>query len=217
MRRDLVTSLLAIVVLTVMLGLIYPLAVTGIAQVAFPGRANGSKIERDGKLVGSRLIGQDFRKPVLGADGKPEEDADGNPVMAPDPRYFQPRPSTATSYNAAGSAFTNLGPNSKDARDTFEANLDGYLALERRYDRGLTATRVPVDAVTSSGSGVDPHISPANAAIQAHRIAAVRDLPLGEVNRLVDDHTDGRSLGVLGEPGVNVLELNLALDSLDNR
>lgn len=196
MRRDLVTSLLAIVVLTVLLGLVYPLAVTGIAQVAFPGRANGSKIERDGKLVGSRLIGQDFKG---------------------DARYFQSRPSTATKYDAAGSAFTNLGPNSKGARDTFKANLDGYLARERRYDPDLTAARVPVDAVTSSGSGVDPHISPANAAIQAHRIAAVRRLPLARVNELIAEHTDGRSLGVLGEPGVNVLELNLALDSLSKR
>jgi potassium-transporting ATPase KdpC subunit len=216
MRRDLVTSLLAIVVLTVLLGLVYPLAVTAVSQVAFPGRANGSKIERDGNLVGSRLLAQNFRKPVLGADGKLKEDADGNAVLAPDPQFFQSRPSTATSYNPAGSAFTNLGPNSKDARDTFKASLDGYLALERPYDHGLTAARVPVDAVTSSASGVDPHISPANAAIQARRIAAVRKLPLAEVNRLIDEQTDGRSLGVLGEPGVNVLELNLALDSLKN-
>jgi K+-transporting ATPase ATPase C chain len=217
MRRDLVTSALAIVVLTVLLGLVYPLAVTGVSQVAFPGRANGSKIERDGRLVGSRLIAQDFRKPVLGADGKPKQDADGNPVLAPDPRYFQPRPSTSTNYNPAASAFTNLGPNSKDARDTFKANLDAYLALERRYDSGLTGARVPVDAVTSSASGVDPQISPANAAIQAHRIASVRRLPLARVSQLIDDNTDGRSLGVLGEPGVNVLELNLALDSLTTR
>jgi K+-transporting ATPase ATPase C chain len=191
MRRDLVSSALAIVVLTVLLGLVYPLAVTAVSQVAFPDRANGSKIERDGKLVGSRLIAQDFRR---------------------DPRYFQSRPSTATSYNPAGSAFTNLGPNSKDARDTFKANLDAYLSLERRYDPGLTASSVPVDAVTSSASGVDPHISPANAAIQAHRIAAVRRLPLATVEKLIADHTDGRFLGLLGEPGVNVLELNLALD-----
>jgi K+-transporting ATPase ATPase C chain len=217
MRRDLISSALAIVVLTVVLGLVYPLAVTAVSQVAFPGRANGSKIERDGKLVGSRLIAKDFRKPVLGADGKPKVDAGGNPVLAPDPRYFQSRPSTATSYSASASAFTNLGPNSKDARDTFKSNLDGYLALERRYDPGLTAARVPVDAVTSSGSGVDPHISPANAAIQAHRIASVRRLPLAQVQQLISDNTDGRSLGVLGEPGVNVLELNLALDSLANR
>jgi K+-transporting ATPase ATPase C chain len=217
MRRDLLSSVLAIVVLTIGLGLVYPLAVTGVAQVAFPGRANGSKIERDGKLVGSRLVAQDFRKPVLGAGGKPKLDADGNPVMVPDPRYFQSRPSTATSYNPAASAFTNLGPNSKDARDTFKTNLAAYLALERRYDPGLTAARVPVDAVTSSASGVDPHISPANAAIQAHRIAAVRHLPLARVQQLISDNTDGRSLGVLGEPGVNVLELNLALDSLTGR
>jgi potassium-transporting ATPase KdpC subunit len=191
MRRDLITSVLAIIAITVVLGLGYPLAVTGISQVVFHGRANGSKVVRDGKLVGSRLIAQDFGR---------------------GPRYFHPRPSTATHYNPAATAFTNLGPNSKDARDTFKANLDGYLALERRYDRGLTAARVPVDAVTSSGSGVDPHISPANAAIQAHRIAGVRGLPLAKVDALIDANTDGRSLGVLGEPGVNVLELNLALD-----
>jgi potassium-transporting ATPase KdpC subunit len=214
MRRDLVTSLLAIVVLTVILGLVYPLAVTGIARVVFPGRANGSKLERDGKLVGSRLIGQDFRKPVLDADGKPEEDADGNPVMAPDPRYFQPRPSTATSYNAAGSAFTNLGPNSKDARDTFKSNLAAYLALERPYTPGLTSARVPIDAVTSSASGIDPQISVANARIQAHRIARVRRLPLATVNKMIDKYTAGRFLGVFGEPAVNVLELNLALDGV---
>jgi K+-transporting ATPase ATPase C chain len=217
MRRDLLTSVLAVVVLTIGLGLIYPLAVTGVAQVAFPGRANGSKIERDGKLVGSRLIAKDFRKPVLGPDGKPKVDADGNPVLVADPRFFQSRPSTATSYSAEASAFTNLGPNSKDARDTFKSNLDGYLALERPYDPALTAAHVPVDAVTSSGSGVDPQISPANADIQAHRIAAVRHLPLATVSRLIDDNTDGRSLGVFGEPGVNVLELNLALDSLPSR
>ncbi len=214
MRRDLISSLLAIVVITAFFGLAYPLAITGAAQVAFPGRADGSKIERDGKVVGSRLLAQDFRKPVLDAAGKPKLDGDGNPVLTPDTRYFQPRPSTATGYNPAATAFTNLGPNSKDARDTFKANLDDYLALERRYDRGLTAAGVPVDAVTSSASGVDPHISEANAAIQAHRIAAVRGVPLARVRELIADNTDGRFLGVLGEPGVNVLELNLALDHL---
>jgi K+-transporting ATPase ATPase C chain len=217
MRRDLISSLLAILAITVVFGLGYPLVVTGISQVAFHGRANGSKIERDGKLVGSRLLAQDFRKPVLDANGKPKVDKDGNPVLTPDTRYFQPRPSTATNYNPAATAFTNLGPNSKDARDTFKANLAGYLALERRYDPGLTAARVPVDAVTSSGSGVDPQISAANAAIQAHRIASVRGLPLGRVQQLIADNTDGRFLGVLGEPGVNVLELNLALDDLASR
>jgi K+-transporting ATPase ATPase C chain len=196
MRRDLISSLLAIVAITAVFGLAYPLLVTGIAQVTFPGRADGSKIERDGKLVGSRLLAQDFRH---------------------DRRYFQPRPSTATGYDPAATAFSNLGPNSQRARDTFKDNLEGYLRLERPYDRGLIARRVPVDAVTSSASGVDPHISEANAAIQAHRIASVRDLPLAQVEELVADNTDGRFLGVLGEPGVNVLELNLALDRLGSR
>jgi K+-transporting ATPase ATPase C chain len=214
MRRDVITSVLAILALTVGLGLVYPLLVTGVSQVALPGKANGSKLERGGKLVGSRLLAQDFRKPVLDASSKPKTDEDGNPVLTPDPRYFQPRPSTSTNYNPAATAFTNLGPNSKDARDTFKANLAGYLALERRYDSGLTAQRVPVDAVTSSASGVDPHISEANAAIQAYRIAAERRLPVARVRRLILENTDGRFLGVLGEPGVNVLELNLALDRL---
>jgi K+-transporting ATPase ATPase C chain len=217
MRRDLVSSVLAILAITVVFGLAYPLVVTGISQLAFHGRASGSLIHKDGKLVGSRLLAQDFRRPVLGANGKPKQDKDGNPILAPDTRYFQPRPSTYTNYNPAGTAFTNLGPNSKAARDTFKANLAGYLQLEGRYDRGLKAPQVPVDAVTSSASGVDPQISPANAAIQAHRIAAVRRLPLARVRQLIDQHTDDRSLGVLGEPGVNVLDLNLALDNLTSR
>jgi K+-transporting ATPase ATPase C chain len=214
MRRDLVTSLLAILALTVVLGIGYPLVVTGVSQVVFPGKANGSKVERNGVLVGSKLLAQDFRKPVPDASGKPKTDKDGNPVLTPDPRYFQPRPSTSTNYSPAATAFTNLGANSKDARDTFKANLAGYLALERRYDAGLDAQRVPVDAVTSSASGVDPQISEANAAIQAHRIAAVRRFPSARVRELIAENTDGRFLGLLGEPGVNVLELNLALDRL---
>jgi K+-transporting ATPase ATPase C chain len=193
MRRDLISSVIAIVVITVLFGLAYPLLVTGVSQVTFPGNANGQKVKVDGKLVGSKIIGQDFG---------------GNP------RYFQERPSTLTKYNAAASAFTNLGPNSKDARDTFKASLAGYLKLEGPFNPGLTAKQVPVDAVTSSGSGVDPQISKANAEIQAHRIAAVRHMPLATVQKLIDEHTDGRFLGLLGEPGVNVLELNLALDRL---
>jgi K+-transporting ATPase ATPase C chain len=193
MRRDLITSLLAIVLITLVFGVVYPLVVTGVAQVAFPGKANGSKITAGGRVVGSRLLGQDFRG---------------------ERRYFQERPSTATAYNAAGSSFTNLGPNSITARNTFKQALRAYIARERPYDPGLTATQVPIDAVTSSASGVDPDISPANAAIQAHRIAAVRALPLSAVERVIDAHTDGRFLGVLGEPGVNVLALNLALDRL---
>jgi len=214
MRRELTTSLIAVVVLTLLLGLVYPLVMTGVSQVAFPGRANGSLITNKGKVVGSRLIAQPFAKPVIGKNGKPKQDSSGKPVLAPDPAYFQERPSTATQYNAAASSFTNLGPNSTDARDTFKANLDAYLNLERPYDPSLTAAQVPIDAVTSSASGVDPQISPANADIQAHRIAAVRHLPMSEVMKLINNNTDTRFIGLLGEPGVNVLELNLALDRL---
>ena len=214
MRRELRTSLIAVVVLTVVFGLIYPFAMTGISQLVFPGRANGSLLSSRGRVVGSRLIGQDFRKPVLGKNGKPEQDSSGKPVLAADPAYFQERPSTQTSYAANASSFTNLGPNTVVARDTFKSNLDAYLKLEQPYDPGLAAARVPVDAVTSSASGVDPDISVANADIQAHRVAAVRHVPLGTVNRLVKQNTDGRLLGVIGEPGVNVLDLNLALNRL---
>ena len=212
MRRDLITSVIAIVVFSVLFGLIYPFAMTGIAQVVFPGRANGSLITRNGKVVGSRLIAQPFAKPVIGKNGKPEQDSSGKPVLAPDPTYFQERPSTATQYNAAASSFTNLGPNTAVARDTFKSNLAAYLMLERPYDPTLSAAQVPVDAVTSSASGVDPEISVANADIQAHRIASVRHLPITTVMQLIKNNTNSRFLGVLGEPGVDVLDLNLALD-----
>jgi K+-transporting ATPase ATPase C chain len=208
MRRDLVTSAIAIVVFTIVLGLGYPLLMTGVAQVAFPNRADGSQVKVAGKVVGSKLIGQDFRRDT----GR--KDKAGNPILVPVPRYFQERPSTGTRYNAAASAFTNLGPNSKDARDTFKSNLAAYLALERPYIPGLTSARVPIDAVTSSASGIDPQISVANARIQAHRIERVRRLPLATVNRMIDKYTAGRFLGVFGEPAVNVLELNLALDGV---
>jgi K+-transporting ATPase ATPase C chain len=190
MRKDLIASAIAVVVFTVLFGLVYPLAITGAAQLAFPHAAGGSRIERDGKVVGSSLVGQDFK---------------GNP------RYFQSRPS-ATGYNPAGTFFDNLGPNSAALRDQLAASVRAYLALEGRDNPGLRAKDIPVDAVQASASGVDPHISPANAAIQARRVARVRGLPLARVQRLVKDNTDGRALGVLGEPGVNVLELNLALD-----
>ncbi len=211
MRRNLITSALTIVVLTILLGLVYPFAMTGISQVIYPGRASGSLVTVAGKVVGSRLIGQDFRKPVIGKNGKPEM-KDGKPVLAADPVYFQERPSTYSGYNGAGSGFTNLGPNSITARDTFKANLQAYLQLESPYDHGLTGAQVPVDAVTSSGSGVDPQISLANADIQAHRVAAVRHLSLTVVDRLISQNINARFLGVLGEAGVNVLDLNLALD-----
>lgn len=190
MRRDLLTSLIAVVVLTVFLGLAYPLAITGISQVVFPGEANGSRLSVDGRVVGSSLIGQDF---------------EGNPA------YFQSRPS-ATEYSADVTYFSNLGPNSVEAREAVRERLAAYVAREQPYARGLTRDRVPVDAVTESASGVDPHISPADARIQAHRITAVRRLSLSRVDGLISAHTDGRSLGLLGEPGVNVLRLNIALD-----
>ena len=205
MKRDIISSLLGIVVLTVVLGIAYPLVITGISQVAWPNKADGSQITRNGKVVGSKLLGQPF---VIDTGKK---DSDGNPITKPDPKYFQPRPS-ADSYNAAGTFFSNRGPNQASAKFFYRDQLAGYLALEKPFDPGLTAGQVPVDAVTTSASGVDPHISEANAAIQAHRIAAVRRLPVAEVRQLIKQNTDGRSLGVLGEPGVNVTTLNLALD-----
>jgi potassium-transporting ATPase KdpC subunit len=211
MRKDITTSVIAIVAFTVVLGVGYPLAVTGISQVAFPNKSDGSQLKRDGKVVGSTLIGQDFRKPVLGPNGKPKQDADGNDVLEPDPRYFQSRPS-ATGYTPDVTYFGNLGPNSKDLRDQIVENQKAYLALEGKYNPGLKAAGVPNDAVQTSASGVDPHISLANARIQAARIAAVRRLSKDRVLQLIDDNVDGRFAGVLGERGVNVLELNLALD-----
>jgi K+-transporting ATPase ATPase C chain len=211
MKKNLITSVLAVIVFTLLLGLAYPLVITGIAQVVFPGRADGSQIKVDGKYVGSKLLGQAYQVPVLDKNGKPKKDSDGNPVTAPDPKYFQPRPS-ADSYNPDATFFSNRGPNQASAKFFYRDQLAAYLALEGPYNPGLKAADVPQDAVETSASGVDPHISKANAAIQARRIAAVRKLPLDRVQALVKANTDGRSLGVLGEPGVNVTELNLALD-----
>jgi K+-transporting ATPase ATPase C chain len=213
MRRDVVSSALGAVVLTLLLGLAYPLVVTGVAQVVFPGRANGEQVRVAGTVVGSRRIGQSFADPVLGPDGKPRLDAHGNVLTTPDARYFQSRPSaTVPSENAAATAFSNLGPNNTATEQAIAANIKGYLALERPYVPGLTAGTIPVDAVDSSASGIDPDISVANARIQAHRIAAVRHLPADVVAGMIAANTDGRTLGIFGEPGVNVLELNLALD-----
>jgi len=189
MRKDLISSLVAIVALTVMFGLAYPLVVTGVSQVVFPGRADGSQVKKDGKVVGSRLIGQDFSK---------------------DQSLFQSRPSP-TDYNPAGTAFSNLGPNSKDLKDAIVKNAAAYLKRERPYNAGLTKAGIPPDAVQTSASGVDPQISVANARIQAGRVAARNRLPKAKVLALVKDNTDNRSLGLFGEPGVNVLDLNLAI------
>jgi K+-transporting ATPase ATPase C chain len=217
MRRDITTAAIGILTLTLILGILFPLVITGIGQVAFPGNANGQQVNAHGKLVGSRIIGQSFADPEF-KNGKPVLDKNGNPVTKPDPRYFQSRPSaTVPADNAAGSAFSNLGPNSIATKQALTANLAAYLQLEKPYDPGLTAAQVPVDAVDTSASGIDPDISPANAAIQAHRVATVRHLSLAHVRHLIAISTHGRGLGFSGEPGVNVLELNLALDHLGGR
>jgi K+-transporting ATPase ATPase C chain len=221
MRRDIVTSIIAIVVFTVLLGIVYPLAITGVSQVAFPGDSNGQQIHLDGKLVGSKLIGQSFASPVIGKNGKPEEKEE-ELVTEPDPRYFQSRPSATEggAYNAAASTFSNHGPNSVKTKEADEENIKAYLELnmnpttKTEYDPGLTVAKIPVDAVNSSASGLDPEISKANAWIQAHRVATVRHLSLATVDGLIAQYTSGRGLGFSGEEGVNVLELNLALDRL---
>ncbi len=189
MRRTATTSILAVIAFTLIFGLAYPLAMTGISQLVFPGKANGSKVTVNGRLVGSSLIGQEFK-------GR---------------GYFHPRPSQS-GYSADATYFSNSGPNSVEEREAVREALAAYLKLNKPYDRSLSRAGVPVDAVTMSGSGVDPEISEANALIQAHRIAAVRKLPLARVEGLISAHTNGRFLGVFGEPGVNVLQLNLALD-----
>lgn len=191
MRRDLRAAVVAVVALTVLLGVAYPLAVTGIAQLTFGDRADGSLVRgADGSVVGSRLIGQDF-------GGRQE--------------YFQSRPSV-TGYAADATAFSNEGPNSASLRRAIDARADAYLRRERPFTPGLRRGDIPPDAVMSSASGVDPHISPQDARIQASRVARTRGLSRARVLALVDQHTDRRGLGVLGEPGVNVLELNVTLD-----
>ena len=201
--KNLVVAVLMTIVTTLLLGVAYPLAVTGLAQVLFRDKANGQLLERDGKVVGSRIIGQAFSSPG----------------------YFRSRPSAAgTGYDAANSSGTNLGPTNKKLVDAVKAASDA--ARKENPDgagcevRGAACAAcpepcrgVPVDLVTSSASGLDPHISPAAAAFQVPRIARERGIPEADVRRMVDAHSEGRQLGFLGEPVVNVLELNLALDA----
>jgi K+-transporting ATPase ATPase C chain len=194
--RALGRSLIVIVLATVVFGFVYPIVLTGFAQVAFKNKANGSLITRNGVVVGSRLAAQGFTAP----------------------RYFHPRPSaTAPAYNAGATTFANLGPTNPDLAKNVKAAAAAILKLEDPYNPGLKIGDIPVDAVTTSASGIDPDITPANAALQSRRIAAVRHLPLATVQKLIRDNTDGRSLGFLGEPGVNVLDLNLALDNLGGK
>ena len=194
--RALARALIVIVLATVIFGFAYPLVMTGFAQVAFKNKANGSLITRNGVVVGSRLAAQAFTSP----------------------KYFQSRPSaTAPAYNAGATTFANLGPTNPDLAKNVAAAAAAILKLEGPYNPGLTIHDIPVDAVTTSASGIDPDISPANAALQSKRIAAVRHLPLATVQALIRANTDGRSLGFFGEPGVNVLDLNLALDRLGGK
>jgi potassium-transporting ATPase KdpC subunit len=215
MRRDIVTASIAIITFTILLGIVYPLLITGVSQVAFPGNANGQKVYVNGKLVGSKIIGQSFKQPVLDKNGKPKEEEE-EIVTEADARYFQSRPSATEggAYNAAASTFSNRGPNDEVTKEEDEANIKEYLELNRPYDTGLTVAKVPVDAANTSASNLDPEISQANAWIQAHRVAAKRGLPLSTVDSLISAYTDSRGLGFTGERGVNVLELNLALDRI---
>jgi K+-transporting ATPase ATPase C chain len=202
-------ALRTLLLLTVILGLAYPLAMTGFAQVAFGHNANGSLLTRGGKTVGSSLIGQAFTVPVL-KNGQPTKDATGNPVLAPDPKYFQSRPSAAgQGYDPTASGASNLGPENK----TLIGDINSRRAAAAALD-GVNPSQVPPDALLASGSGLDPDISPAYAQEQIARVARVRGLSVAQVQALVAANTKGRTLGFLGEPRVNVLNLNLALDAL---
>ena len=193
MIRNAIRALVATLVLAVLTGLMYPLVMTGFAQAAFHGKANGSLIQADGRAIGSALIGQEWT-------GQ---------------QWFYARPSAISPpYDASTSYGSNLGPRAQALADAIKQRVAAIVQLEGPYHPGLTAATIPVDLLTASASGLDPHISPAAALFQAARIAAVRHLSMEQVTRLIHDHTAGRTLGVLGEPRVNVLELNLALQRL---
>ena len=202
-------ALRTLLLLTVILGLAYPLAMTGFAQVAFGSNANGSPVVRGGTTVGSTLIGQGFTRPVL-KNGQPTKDAKGNPVVEADPKYFQSRPSAAgAGYDPTSSGASNLGPENKDLIASINERRASAAALD-----SINPAQVAPDALLASGSGLDPHISPAYAREQIPRVARERGLSQAQVQALVTENTQGRTLGFLGETRVNVLNLNLALDAL---
>jgi K+-transporting ATPase ATPase C chain len=196
MLKEFRPAIVILVALTLITGLIYPLAITGIAQVVFPYQANGSMIERDGTVVGSALIGQQFNDDKY-FHGRPSA------TNTPDPN--DPTKNVDAPYNAANSGGSNLGPTSKTLSDRLASDVEKLKAEN-------PAMPVPVDLVTTSGSGLDPHISPAAALFQVPRVAKTRNMPEERVRALVEAQTEGRWLGLLGEPRVNVLALNLALD-----
>jgi len=201
MLKEIRPAIVFVVALTLITGLFYPLAMTGIAGVIFPGRSQGSLIERDGKVVGSELIGQLFTK---------DEYFHGRPSATNTP---DPQDSTKTvdaPYNAVNSMGSNLGPTNQALIDRVKGDL------ERLKEENPSAA-VPIDLVTTSGSGLDPHISPEAALFQVPRVAKARNMPEDRIRQLVNDHIEGRFLGILGEPRVNVLELNLALDRASAR
>ncbi|MFC5145932.1 potassium-transporting ATPase subunit KdpC [Streptomyces aureoversilis] len=203
--RLLGAGLRALLVLTVVCGVIYPLVVTGIAQAAFHDKANGSEIKAGGRSVGSERLGQRY--------DLDKKDKDGNPL--PDPKFFQPRPSAAgpnaenTQYKLIVSGASNLAADSRTLLDAVERRRTDVAAFNR-----VSPSAVPVDALTASASGLDPDISPAYARLQAKRVAEANGLPAGKVEKLVEDHVDGRILGFMGEERVNVLKLNIALQEL---
>jgi potassium-transporting ATPase KdpC subunit len=198
MLRQIRPALVVLVALTLITGLAYPLVMTGIAQVIFPRQAQGSLIERDGKVVGSELIGQVFESAKY-FHGRPSA------TTAPDPN--DATKTVPAPYNAANSGGSNLGPSNKALIDRVQGDLD-------KLKQENSSAPVPPDLVTTSASGLDPHISPEAALFQVPRVAKARNVPEDRIRQLVADHTEGRFLGLLGEPRVNVLLLNLALDQL---
>jgi K+-transporting ATPase ATPase C chain len=198
MLREIRPAIVLVIALTLITGVAYPFAMTGIAQLLFPYQAQGSLVERDGKVVGSALIGQEFTSDRY-FHGRPSA------TVTPDPNDSSKN--VPAPYNAANSGGSNLGPTSKDLIERIQGDI------EKLKQENPSAT-VPIDLVTTSGSGLDPHISPEAALFQAPRVAKARSLPEDRVRQLVADHTTGRLASILGEPRVNVLDLNLALDRM---